>query len=274
MGKVTKNRGKSGYSTKFTVYTIPAPYDRIVAQLVGEDAHAHSHNSHESYRRQTYALKVLDEFAEELRHPGRDRTERFRSKVLTPILQRQLLGIHDAYTPSVRSAVANGGGEPTVADATECYLSHDPVSPSHIPLYRRHLLYLPEARWHLATIMDKRRCGDPDFYNKVRTNHDTIMMRIASEPYDGLTEDGIPLLTREEVEAIFDEELAIFFQAELALVVSVIPPHEPQPLTPHTQPAIVQETRDRLSGPKDAPPSQPPPNIAGSGNTKGKEREQ
>ena len=100
------------------------------------------------------------------------------------------------------------------------------------------------------------------------------MMRIALKPYDGLSEDGIPLLTREEVEVIFDEELAIFFQAELALVVSVIPPHAPQPLTPHTQPAIVQETQDKLSGPKNTPPPQSPLNTPGSGNTKGKQREQ
>ena len=217
-GRITKKRKRAGHSTQYTTYRIPAPYHRIVSQLISEDAHAVHHNSHESYRRQLYALRVLDTFASELQALKTAPTAAFRSKVLTPILQRQLMGVHNAYTPSVRRAIADGDGGPTIDDATYCYLSLDPVSLEHIPQYRHHLLYIPEAHWHLGVVMDPSRCGNAAFYNRIRVNHDSIM---GSSSDDGETApDEIPLLTREEVRAIFDEDLTTFFEPELALVVS------------------------------------------------------
>jgi hypothetical protein len=236
--KVTKPPRKRGFLREITTYSIPAPYHRIVSQLACEEAHAEHHNSHESYRRQAYALRVLDEFAKELLE-GDPPTASFRSRVLTPILQRQLMGVHDAYTPSVRRAIADGDGEPTITDATTCYLSLDPVDPTYIPYYRHHLLYLPEARWHLGVIMDPSRIGNAVYYNMVRANHDSIMQEPSidaedtgeppstdkddtDEPpsTDAEEADEPPPLTREEVRVVLQEDLAEFFQPELDRVVS------------------------------------------------------
>ena len=221
VNRITKNRGRAGYSTTTTTYSIPAPYHRLVSQFMCEEEHAQAHNSHESYRRQAYALRVLDAFAEELHRLDTAPTASFRSKVLTPILQRQLMGVHDAYAPSVRRAIANGDGKPTITDATGCYLSQDPVSPEYIPYYRHHLLYLPEARWHLAVIMEPGRCGNAEFYNMIRINHNRIMQQISVGEEDEENPEAPPLLTAEEVEVIFEEGLADFFQPELARVVSL-----------------------------------------------------
>jgi hypothetical protein len=114
-----ERRGRGNSSSQQPVlskYEIPAPYDRIVSQLIAEDIHGVGYDSHESRRRQTYAREVLDEFGAELQAMKHIQFERgqFRSTVLTPILQRQLGGVHDAYTPFVRAAISSGtsGQEP------------------------------------------------------------------------------------------------------------------------------------------------------------------
>lgn len=155
----------------------------------------------------------------------------FRSKVLTPILQRQLWGIYDGYGPSVREAIPisrsatpnSDEDEPTITilDATKFYLSEDPVDPALIPNYRRNLIYIPEARWHLGVMMGKHeKVGTGAYYNKVRDNHDRIINALDEE--DDSSEEGIALLRPAEVEAIFDEELEDFFRPELARVVRIL----------------------------------------------------
>ena len=197
---------------------VPAPYDRIICQLVSEDDHADNHNSHESVRRQTYARRILDAFAGEVldnRIPSAD----FRSTILTPILQRQLAGVPDAYMPSVRSALSGGKQKPTILDVTQVYLSRDPTNPSFIPTFRRNMVYIPEMRWHLATTQDRALVGEGEYYNQIRDNQDKIMERLRMG-YDGYNKMGVPWLTREEVRVIYTEGLEDFFAPELSDVVS------------------------------------------------------
>ncbi|KAF9641961.1 hypothetical protein BDM02DRAFT_3194173 [Thelephora ganbajun] len=213
VGVARKRRGKDSHYIEWKNLGIPPPYDRIVCQLIAEDDYAKSFNSHESRRRQAYVNHVLDAFAEELTS-WEGTSEDFRSKVLTPILQRQLWGVHDAYSPSVRDAIAEEKDEPTILDATKFYLSQDPVDPELIPNYRRNLLYLPEARWHLGFIMKKHAINEA-CYNKVRENHDRIMEALREEEDSEDPEDEIPLLSEVEVEVIVDERLEDFFKPEL-----------------------------------------------------------
>ena len=150
-GRSRKLRGKGLFKIHYNTYELPAPYDRIVCQLVDEELHGQMHNSHKARRRQTYAQQVLDLFADELMDSTVDPAA-FRSVILTPILQRQLAGVHDAYTSCVRTAVGKGKAKPTILDATEVYLSRGPTEPKFIPTFRCNLVYIPEAHWHLGVV--------------------------------------------------------------------------------------------------------------------------
>ena len=92
---------------------IPEGYCRIVHQFIcevqlGKDCHAY-----EAERRMIYASRVTDEFIEEIKPFDRDGPgANWRSKVLTPILQRQLVGISDVYSWSVNRGVMAAGYEP------------------------------------------------------------------------------------------------------------------------------------------------------------------
>jgi hypothetical protein len=81
----------------------------------------------------------------------------FRSKVYTPVLQRQLKGVHDAYAPSIKRAIAQSDEDPTIAQVTRFYLGNDPLDPRCIPCYRRNIIYSREALWHLAIITGKMK---------------------------------------------------------------------------------------------------------------------
>lgn len=227
IGWMKKSRGKKFNELKFTEFQIPAPYDRIVSQLMAESMHGQRDGGHESRRREDYAQKVLDKFGGELRQ-FKDPPVTFRSKVLTPILQRQVAGIHDAYTPTVRAGVnlmkeIRTQGEPTIRDATRLYLEVDPTNPIFIRSYRRNLLFLPEPRWHLGIVMRGLASSGQeavDQINKVRVNHDIIEDNVKVEGRKDVDKNGVYLLNEVEIKAIIDEGLEDFFQEELQQVVS------------------------------------------------------
>jgi hypothetical protein len=200
----------------------------VICQLIAENQFAQDNNCHEARRRQTYPNEILDAFAMEIKSyvgPSAD----FRSKVLTPILQRQLWGVYDACGPMVRMAVAVGKDKPTIADAKRFYLKDDPTDPGFIPIYRRNLLYNPEARWHLGVVMGIPPPSDSqEYYKKIKTNHDKIMaaLQLALEqkqpedfPEGEIPEGDIRLLSKTEALAILDEGLWDFFGLELRQVV-------------------------------------------------------
>ena len=114
---------------------IPAAYHWLVCQLMAEIAHAPKQSDHEAIRRCVYATEVLDAFAMEL-YSIRSPTPDFRSKVLTPILQRQLQGLPDFYYPPIVTAIASNKKTVTLSDATTWYLQEDPTLPEWIPSYR------------------------------------------------------------------------------------------------------------------------------------------
>jgi hypothetical protein len=242
VGVSSKRRNKKAYKTDWKSIEVPAPYDRIVSQLLAEAAHATTDHGHESRRRESYALRTLDRFGEELvAYTGPP--HEFRSRVLTPILQRQRRGVHDAYAPSVRAAIPSETGSPNIDDVSEFYLKDDPTDPSLIQQYRRHLIYIPEARWHLGLIMKVAHSSSVHFFNKVRENHDRLMEALANE--EGDTDDGedegedeaadvpagrVEPFTEAEVQVIVDERLERFFELELAETVCIPSPCYQPPL--------------------------------------------
>jgi len=60
--RVKPPRRRPGGAQDWVDLMIPAPYDRIVAQMISEDCYATIHSEHEAVRRQSYAIETLEEF--------------------------------------------------------------------------------------------------------------------------------------------------------------------------------------------------------------------
>lgn len=201
---------------EWKTYRILAPYDRIIAQLVLESEHGKDHASHEPRRRREYANRVLDLFAEEIKSfPGHP--SMFYSTVLSPILIRQFKGVHDDLSHIVRAVIANEEDPVTVEQVVMFYLQVDPTDPFYIAMYRRQLLNLPIARWHLAVVLGLAPMHHKRHYHRFYNDHVVIMPSLI---YDELDEEtGIPLLNATEMAALAAERLEDFFKPELQLVV-------------------------------------------------------
>jgi len=191
-------------------------------QFQKEAEHAAKWNrSHEAQRCAAYAEETLDAFGKELFGAKIVDPAAFRSKVLNPVLQRQLHGVPSHYTPAVRGAVAGGDRPVTIRDATVFYLKNDPISPTMIPSYRRNCVYIPEVRWHLGVLMGTSAIAGPKQYSNIRSNQDEIMEQLRLEgPWEG---PGIPPFSYVEVEAIYCKGIASFFERELEHVVGRLP---------------------------------------------------
>jgi len=210
-GKIRKRPNKKPYEVTFRAKGIPVPYARLVHQFILEDDQCKYDQGHEPRRRQTYVQEVLDHFGTELegyKGPSRD----FRSKVLTPILQRQFWGVSEDYAPSVRGFISTNGEALTISGVTEFYLGRDPVDPEIIPTFCRNLIYLPQARWHLGIVMGKFDHGSIEDYEMILDNHGIIMAGLRGggtpKPADG---QGIPPLNQVEAKVITEEKLNEFF---------------------------------------------------------------
>jgi len=218
-GKKRKRRGKSTYCEEWYPRLVPVPYAQLVQQFLFEEGFAAKIDSHESHRRACYAGQVLDEFAKELMGYDGDDLD-FRSFVLTPILQRQLRGIPDAYGPTIQRAVCGAnapGGRVTIEGATQFYLTVDPTNPRCIPSYRRNLIYIREARWHLALQLGLIDIALYRHFNWFLDHHDLVMSKLQPRP----PSRTVPAFSLEEVEVIVLEGLQDWFEPELCRVVSV-----------------------------------------------------
>ena len=88
---------------------------------------------------------------------------------------------------------------------TAFYLGHDPLVPGRKASYRRNLLYIREARWHLGILMGKVDVADVDDFKRSLTHHDLIMKALREIPRP---EKGKPpVLTPMECAAIVLEGL-------------------------------------------------------------------
>jgi len=168
----------------------------------------------------------LDAFGEEL-EAYRGHALNFHSYVLTPVLQRQLQGVPDCYAPAIYTALLEASDEVTISNTTSFYLAIDPTDPIYIQSYRRNIVYVCEARWHLAILMGKNMVGNREIYAEFIDNHDYIMkaLRKAVEGVD-VDENICPPLSQMEVEALVFEGIDKPFEAELGLVVCAPDPFE------------------------------------------------
>ena len=212
-----KAYGRISRKTHCHEYSVPAAYQRIIDQLAKEEEHGLRDSAHEPQRRLTYVQKTLDALYEELKTyfdvPDANAVK-YRSAVLTPLLQRQLMGVDENYMPPVRDAISNGRGTPTIEHATEFYLSIDPTEPDWIPTYRRNLIYIPEARWHLGIVMGKWSIGSAQSHSMIEKNTD-LLLRDCDSNSDG----ELPLFNQTEVAVIVSESVEQFFEDELERVV-------------------------------------------------------
>jgi len=96
--------------------------------------------THNCLGRAVYLQKVMDEFAEELEAAFVMVKERWRSRVLNPLLQRQLRGVSDHEPAAVKSEVGD-----TLGASAAFYLTHDPLNPNLTKKLRRNILYI----WHV-----------------------------------------------------------------------------------------------------------------------------
>lgn len=199
-------------------------YIQVVDQFVAEYLHAEKHHGHEAVRRQSYVMAMLDLFAKELiDYDGPD--SEFRSKVLTPVLQRYLFGVPDGSMRTVSIAIRPDGRKPTIKEATEFYLSADPLEPEWIPNYRRNAIAIPQVRWHLRDLLEQRFkrgievIGDEEYYDSVLQNQVELMAGIAELNEEDEVILGMPPLAKPEVDTIVCESLESFFQEELKSVV-------------------------------------------------------
>ena len=206
--------------TTWKSYRVLAPYDRVVAQLATEANHACHHNSHEARRRGEYANRMLDLFGEEIESLADSDPVTFYSKVLTPILVRQLRGVHDDISRTICAVVAQGSKSASIQEAAQFYLTMDPSNPIYIRLYRRQSLNLPIVRWHLATVLGVINKNHKGHYDRFYTDHALIMDSLnVSGAYQDKDEEGYPLLNRVEAGALVAEGLDEYFEMELGFVV-------------------------------------------------------
>jgi len=216
-GKTRKRPRKDSYTWKLKPARIPVQYARIVHQFILEDSHGSVDTAHESLRRKTYAQRMLDELGFEL-DAFEGTAAKFRSAVLTPVLQRQLRGVPDAYAPSVQAAIGRYGRPPTIAAVTTFYLGVDPLDPRCIPSYRRNLVYIREASWHLSVVMGATDPKSKRAFRESLISHDAIMEALRAMP--GRDERTVPPFTEAEVQMLVSSGVHTFFEKELRRVVS------------------------------------------------------
>jgi len=221
---------------------VPVVYVQLLHQLCTEIEHTYTNMAHEAQRRAAYADQVTDLFADEiyertdLSRPG-SVASNWRSKVLTPIIQRQIAGVPDVYLPALHAGVldpenddpeldddARASREITIAEATAFYLDADPADPDLIPQYRRNLLYSRELRWYLGVLLDESLLDDEDrFQMTIHCQDELVEANLGDyaefEPEIEEDSDEPPPLGITDVLVILMEDLDGFFKDEMSAAV-------------------------------------------------------
>ena len=108
---------------------------------------------------------VLDLFVEELNRIPPSAPHLFRSRVLNPILQRQLRGVSDHEPKAIRKEIKFGkDARVSIADAASFYLAKDPLDQSLSRTMLRNLLYVWSVRLSLGYLLPKSgKCTEVAF---------------------------------------------------------------------------------------------------------------
>jgi len=226
IGTKKKLPGKKKWRILFTDKRIPVLYARILHQFCLEAAHGEEDACHEAVRRMAYAQRMLEAFGRELEGyvgEGKD----FRSKVFTPVLARQLLGLPDNFAPPLHRYMASHSGEVTIEDATAFYLGLDLLNPVCIPTYRRNLIYIREATWHLRVLLGDIVVGSSKHFKQTLEFQYDIMEALEEATGEVTT---IPPFIYTEIKTIIRMDLTDYFADELCNSVRA---DVPAPTTSH-----------------------------------------
>jgi len=102
--------------------------------------------------------------------------------------------------------------------ATKFYLSDDSTDPGFIPTYRRNMVFIPEARWHLSIVIGVNSLGNSTWHGTILENN-TFIMNPEDEAEDEADEGAVPKFNSTEVTTIIAEKIEDFFGPELERVV-------------------------------------------------------
>jgi hypothetical protein len=217
--------------------SLPVPYVRLIAQFITEVEHGNVDRGHESRRRWSYAKRMLNTLGEEL-DSMEECGAHFRSKVLTPVLVRQIWGVSDGYTPGVRAAVEGPSGKLTIYEAASFYLREDPIDPKFKEPFYRNLIYTREVRWHLGRVL-LGRSRDVATFNATIDNQEYLMhwalvsaMQTSQTPIET---DGPPPFTVKEVKVMVAELINPFFEKDIKDLVRIGPHSPTAPSIPGTE---------------------------------------
>ena len=176
-------------------------YLRFLAGMIREIAFSTEDGitNHNCLFRAEYSVMILDRFAEELMRKQRAPGVRWRSRVLNPLLQRQLEGITDYEAKSVVEAVG-----PTVEAAARFYLTRDPLDPSNTLEMMHNILYIWPVRQSLACLYTK--ASESNFHHSMKNAQSLIKAFI-----DDASDWRMDRLSWAEQDVIENEELEDHF---------------------------------------------------------------
>jgi hypothetical protein len=127
----------------------------------------------------TYAQKIIDALVDELTERGPTQGDlRWRSRVLNPILQRQLHGYMDHEPQMLATEFGDLEGEALKKAVNTFYLSRDPLHPSEQFSFREGVLYVTQARWGLAVSSDVTKLWDSSHYKLCMKNTCSLLRHL------------------------------------------------------------------------------------------------
>ena len=217
-----KKDGEPDARTSRMVVQIHTGYARILAGLQADISHGRINTSGMTLFRQTYAEKIFDEVATELKTAYGDGTAelgyRWRSEVLNPLLQRQLQGYPDHEAPMLAKHFEGFTGSALSTAIDNFYFAKDPLAPENQRALRRGVLYVTEYRVFLFVGKHQEAERDLDHYSTARKVTTELYKELANNP-EGAEGDK---LSKFEVRVIVAELLEDYYLEDVEASVSVM----------------------------------------------------
>ena len=168
-----------------TEYQLHPGYRRVLAGLTREIEFMTTDklSSHLVVFRAVYLIKVLDCFADELQTMPRRMPQRFRSRALNPILQRQMRGLADHEGAALREAIGN-----IPENVAKFYLTWDPLSDPGVKSWQENFIYDWPVRASFS-LLKKSNVREED-YEAFLTNTKYLVMQRAKVDVDRRPKSG------------------------------------------------------------------------------------
>jgi hypothetical protein len=194
---------------KATYRKLPFGYLRVLLGFIREIEFMTTDQlkSHNCLFRATYLMKVIDQFVLELPRISSAAPERFRSRVLNPILQRQLAGLPDHEPKSIRDHVGR-----THKDSAKFYLVNDALDPRFRMELLRNLLYIWSVRLALGFLNNPGQCTEDAFETVISNTEALVQGRLAVEDdeWDNeiISDYKITVFTAENLRSYYEDVIS------------------------------------------------------------------